>query len=308
MKPITNKIVLVIFAMLAMFCQSASAQFETDGITATGNAKTEGNAEVIRMTLTVEAQGPDFKSAIEALVERKKKVMIRLEKLEAVEDSIKFGDVATGGGGDTSAMQQQMMRRFGDDPRMAKMMKVKPPVKVTSEVTAEWKLEGEAEALLVLCDELKKKITDADVGLAKEKAELSAEQEELAEEMAEMMSDYGGGEETPAGTPSFFYVRKVSQEDHDRLVGEAFADAKSKAERLAKATAFELGKVKMISSRQDSVSMAAAYNSYGYGGYGRQASIPQTGPTEDGTIEAVAQSPTNLPYSVDIAVAYEIKQ
>ncbi len=292
---------IVALAMLVLFCQTASAQFE-NGITAVGKSLAKGNAEVLRMTLTVEAQGSDFKTAIGALSEKKKKVMIKLEKLEAVEDSIEFGDVKTGGGGDTSAMQQQMMRRLGDDPRMAKMMKVKPPVKVTSKVTAEWKVQGEAEAMLVMCDELKSKISDADVGLAKQKSELSPEQEELAEEMAEMMTDYGGGQETPAGTPTFFYVRLVSQEDHDRLIGEAFVDAKSKAERLANATKLELGNVKMIALQED---LIPGYSNYGYG---QQVQVPQSGPREDGTIESVAQSPLNLTYSVNVSVAFEIKQ
>ena len=51
--------------------------------------------------------------------------------------------------------------------------------------------------------------------------------------MAEMMNNYGDGDETPAGTPVFYYVRTVSQADHDKLVGEAFSKAKSKADKAA---------------------------------------------------------------------------
>jgi len=239
-------------------------------------------------------------------VEKKKKATINVEKLEPVEGSIEFGDISGGGGqGDASKMIQQMKRRFGDDPKMAQMMKVKPPVKLTLSISADWKLEpAEPGELMLTCDALKQKISKTDfVGESENK--LSPEQEELAEEMAEMMSQYGGGEESaPAGTPSFFYVRVISAELQDELLGKAFDDAKKEAMRLAKATKSELGSLKHLSTSDGESS-----NPYeNYYRSQREGFVPTAKTLEGGAIEAVSTSPDKTKYSASVSATFEIKQ
>ena len=285
----------------------ALAQFNTsEGIIGTGDASVEGRADVMRMSITVEAKGVDFKAAVKAIAAKKKKAMIQLEKLGAIEDSIKIEEADSDGDGDSAQMMERMMRQMGNDPRMAKMLKVKPPISMKAKLSAEWKVEGEDDELLIACDELKTKITEADVAQTKDKIELSPEQEELAEEMAEAMNSYGGRVTEKPGTPTFYFVKKISAEDHDKLVGEAFEQAKSKAQRLAKATNLELGKLKSCVSRNDIASvMSEMYGSYGYGS---RSSIPTGGATEDGGFEAIGSSPANIVHKVSIALMYEIKE
>lgn len=308
MKKLTNRFVLFVVAVIASMVVSntASAQFESSGIAVTASAKTEAPAQWMRMTMTIEAKGPDLKAAMESLAAKRKKATIKLEKLDAIEDSIKFKEVSTGGSSDSSEMAQMMKRRFGDDPRVAKMMKIKPPVTVTVALTADWKLEGEPDELLFVCDELKQEITGAEVAGGKDDGGLTEEQAELAEEMAEMMMGYSSSEETPAGTPAFFFIRTVSVDQQGALTGKAFSKAKVKAQRLADAAQLQLGKIMTLTSANDSMSayMMQSYDSYGYG----RSAAPRGETHEDGTLEVVGTSPSNIVHSATIAVAFAIDQ
>lgn len=295
----------LVAAVLFLVCSTATAQF--DGISVEGSAESSEQAEVMRMSVTIEAQGADLNAAMESLLKKKKKATIKVEKLEPVEGTIKFGDISAGGGqGDSSQMMQLMKRRFGDDPRMAQMMKVKPPVKLTISITADWKLEpAEPGELMLACDALKQKISKTDfVGESEDK--LSPEQEELAEEMAQMMNEYGGGggESTPAGTPSFYYVRVISAELQDELLGKAFDDAKQQAMRLAKATKSELGELKQLSST-DIGGSSDPYEAY-YRSQ-RQAFVPTAETLEGGAIEAISQTPSKADHSVSVSATFGIK-
>jgi len=295
----------LIGAALLFSASTASAQM-SDGISVDGYAESSKQADVMRMSVTIEAQGSDLSSAMESLLEKKKKTTIKIEKLEPVEGSIKFDDVETGGGGDTSQMMQQMKRRFGNDPRMAKMMKVKPPVKLNLTLTADWKLEtAESSELMLACDTLKQKISETDfAGQSEDK--LSPEQSELAEEMAEMMNEYGGGDSsTPAGTPTFYYVRVVSAELQAELLGKAFDDAKEKATRLATATKSKLGKLKQLSSDESGSGSSGRYDEY-YG-YRQAPAMPAGEKHEDGSLESVSQSPDKASYSVSVSATFGIE-
>jgi hypothetical protein len=305
---IRSIIILFAAALLASnltISQTSVAQ-ETGGVAVRASAESSAPAELLRMSMAIEAQGGDFQTALEVLAEKKKKAMIGMEKLDALEDSFEFGETERGAGGDTSSMMQQLRRQMGNDPRAAKMLKIKPPVTLTITVTADWKLEGDGDELLIACDELKQKITDADIGGTKVKAKLSDEQAEVAEEMAAMMNEhqsYGGSNEVEAGKPTFYYVRTVSAEDHDKLVAEAFAKAKTKADRLVKSTGLSLGSIQRVAVNGDT----DMSEFYGYDPYGRASQIPSGGVQDDGSVEAISQSPTDVPHSASIAVQYEIK-
>lgn len=308
MKKVTQPFVFFALSVVMpiAFASIASAQFESSGIAVTATAQSEAPAQWMRMSMTLEAKGPDLKAAMESLAAKQKKATIKLEKLDAIEDSIKFKEVSTGGNSDTTQMAQMMKRQFGDDPRVAKMLKVKPPVTVTIAITADWKLEGEPDQLLFVCDELKQKITASEVAGGKDDGGLTEEQAELAEEMAEMMSGYGGREETPAGTPTFYFVRTLSADQQSELMREAFTNAKSKAQQLASAADLQLGKIMTLTSASDAMSayMMASYDPYGYG----RSAAPQGETLDDGAIEVVGASPTKLVHRATIAVAFEIKQ
>ena len=285
----------------------ANGQGLSDGIAVSGSAESSAPAELIRLSMTIEAQGATFKDAIEVLAKKRTKATIKLEKLSAIEDSIEFGDVTTGEGGDSAAMMQQVRQMMGDDPRMAKMLETKPPVKLSLEVQADWPLEtgGESDARLIAIDQRKQEITSADLGGMDEEDKLSEQQQELAEEMASMMNRYGGRQETKAGTPQFRFVRRVTAAGYDELVGNAFADAKQQAERLASATGLSLGNVRSITSGNGLSPQAAQIQRlYGYNG---DESATKSKTLDDGTVEVFGSSPAKLTLTARVSVAYDIK-
>lgn len=278
---------------------------QSSGLTASGTAKSSGPAELMRMKVTIAAKGTTLKDALEALEKKKKSAMIALEKLEAIEDAIHFGEISSGAESNSSQMMQQMQQMLGNDPRIANMMQTKPPVSVSVELTADWSLDSELKAVeqLVACDFLQQKIVKADVASANDDDDLSEEQEELAEEMAAMMQQYGQQQE-PAGKPSFHYVRRIQPDVHDKLVREAFENATAKVSRLASAMGVNKGELQSVSESSDVASaMASMYDPYGYTS---QASVPTPQTLDDGTIEAVGTSPLSIDHSVTLRVVFAI--
>ena len=287
---------------------SAFGQYDDGGVSATGQAGSKSPATHMRMTMTIEAKGSTVADAIKVLSKKQKQAMIKLEKLEAIEDSIKFGEVTSGGNGDSSAMVRRMQQMLGDDARVKRMLETKPPLTITTEVTADWELKSTEEVndLLIACDEIRTKISEADVGGTKEDDGLSAEQSELAEELASMMRDYVGEQSGNAGAPEFSYYRLVSPEDHDKLVTEAFKKAKGTAERLVKAISVKQGPLKSVDLSTSGESPAANYGSF-YNGYSQSSDGATNVTRDDGTIEVVGSSAGAVAYGLSVSVTYGVE-
>ncbi len=116
-------------------------------------------------------------------------------------------------------------------------------------LTAQWSLEAETpEQMLVLAQSLQEKVKAADLAGIKDAEKLSPEEEELADEASQMM-DQSGEQRMPAGQPYFMFIAKLSQADREKLLGEAFAKAKTQAADLAKAADVELGPLTGISGQ-----------------------------------------------------------
>ena len=278
-------------------------QANTDGLVAVGVAKSEGMADRMRVTMTVKAKGADMEKAIEVLKKRQKSAKIKMEKMGVIEDSIEFGSISTGaGGGRQAQIMQAMMNQARGDKRIERMMKVKPPASVQVTLSADWKLDVDLDEveILISVDKLKTKIVDADIDSASEKDELTAAQEELAEEMAQMANRYGESGESSG--PTFSFVRKVSADDVKKLVAEAVADGKKKAQELADSTGVKLGAIYRVASTNRGP-VADYYDPYG--GYrSRPASSSKT--DDDGTLHEVSDSP-NVTVSRSIAFAFKIE-
>lgn len=287
---------------------SISGQTTVEGIVVNGSDSVERPAELMRMSMKIEAKGETFEKALQNLANKKKKAMIALEKLTALEDSIQFGETTSGQQSDTSQMIAQMRRAFGNDPRVANMMKVKPPVVLSVEVTADWKLDSEIQGddCLLACDALREKISNADVGSAQEADELSEEQQELAEELNEMMSEYSyssQGEQT-AGEASFYYVARLTAEQIDTVTESAISRAKQSASRMAKMANVELGSLKLLTDMSNPYMEMMNIDPYGYGS---RQSTPQNKRLPDGSIEVVSQNPLSVKYTASITTSFAIK-
>ena len=278
-------------------------QANVDGLVATGTAKSEAMANRMRVTLTIKAKGADMEKAIEVLKKRQKNAKIKMEKMGVIEDSIEFDSITVGGGGPRQAqIMQAMMSQARGDKRLEKMLKVKPPASVEVSVSADWELEADLDEveMLISADKLKSKILAADLDSASEKDELSAAQEELAEEMSEMESRYG--RESGSNGPQFLFVRTVAAEDVKKLVAEAVDDARKEANQLAESTGVKLGAIFRVAS-VDSSARPDYYDPYDE--YSPRSTAGSK-TDDDGTLYAVSASP-KVVVSRTIAFAFKIE-
>ena len=293
--------VVVFFSAPAM----VFGQADVDGLAAVGTAESEAMANRLRVKLTIKAKGADFEKAIEALEKRRRNAKIKMEKLGVIEDSVKFGSISTGGirGSVPVAIMPTMMNQGRSNKRLEKMSKVKPPASVQVSVSADWELDAKLDEveMLIAANKLKRKINAADIESAKEEDDLSAAQEELAEEMLVMAPRFNVGGE--AGGAKFTYVRTLPAGDVNKLVADAVADAKKKAQELAVITGVELGAIYGVASR-DSSEVSRFMVPYG-GGYQEQVSGFET--DDDGTLHAVSDSP-KVSISRTISLVFRIKE
>lgn len=273
------------------------------GISAFGVEEVTQPAQKMRMKMKIEGKGKDFKAAMEAVAKKRKKAQIKLEKLGAIPESIVFTEISAGESGGTSEMITRMQRSFGDDPRVAKMMKLKPPVVLSVSVTADWKLEGEGDDLILSCDQQQKEITDADLGGKSDSGELSEEQEELAEELAQFSSQYGysSNEQAAAGEGKFYYVAKFEKSQIEEAGKLAFKQAKAKAENLATVAEIELGSLSSLARSANPLEQI--YNSYGGG-----RSLPSPKTLDDGGQEVTSENPLKVKLTAQVYASFEIKR
>jgi|GEM_PF-5509483 len=311
MKLVLRSTLLLVFAVCSI-PSLASAQMEARGITVSGSAKKTDKPEFLRMTMTISSKGSDTRAAIESIRARKKEAAIKLEKLEALEDSIQFGPIAmgekSGGGGPSMQQMRQMMaQNFGEGEAAEKLLAVQPPVSVSVSVTADWKMpEGDEEDLLVAIQELKDGITEADVAGTKTPDELTPEQQELAAELAETMSRYSYDENAEPGAPTFLFGRRFPQSDADQLMQLAFEDAKSKAGKLAAAASLELGSLVSLTSRDSALPDIDMYDMYGPSAYGRQG-LQTASKKEEGVVMIIGTDPSGVTLESGIYAAFEAK-
>lgn len=299
-----KKIFALLMAWVGLMPVMATAQY-VEGITASGIAKKSAPATSMQMLMVIEAKGADFKTALEALNAKQKEATIKLEKLDVLEDSIKFEPAESADGENAQQMMRMMRQRMGNDPRIAEMMKIKPPTVLRTTLTARWKIEGEGNELLLAVNELQEKINTSDIAGAEQESEedeeMSDEQREFLEEMSEMQSYYSS-DDSPAGTPVFQFSATFSLADYDQVMAEAFADAEKKAGELAKAANRKLGALCTLAS---STSYMNDYD-YDYDPYA--ARRRGSGLTKNANgVEVLSDSPRQVELTVSINTIFKIE-
>ena len=141
---VVNRFKQILCCLAAVIFFSAPAmvfgQGDVDGLVAVGTAKSEAMANRMRVTLMIRARGADLEKAIEVLKERQRNAKIKMEKLGVIEDSIEFGSISTDRVNARPIPQMVINRpsRPGNNKRLKKMMKVKPPASVQVSVSADW--------------------------------------------------------------------------------------------------------------------------------------------------------------------------
>jgi Tfp pilus assembly protein PilV len=147
-------------------------------------------------------------------------------------------------------MEMMIRQRMRSSGKKAAAKTGEPPVSLSATLTAEWPLSAaSADDMLIACQTLTTKIRAADLAGAKEaQATASAEDQETAEESAgSSSSSFEEQGQTPPGEPRFVYVAKISEEDENKALADAFAQAKAQAVRLSRTAGAELGALSSIS-------------------------------------------------------------
>ncbi len=280
-------VVSILSMLVVCFPAAAAAQFSEFGMammdSGSGEAMIAGSGAVIlqrpatafRMYVELVGKGKTAEEAVAKLKDRRAAALAQLEKLKAAKESIIVGTPAfsTMQADRQRQMAQMISQRVRAGGRVAaKPLKLPETIVVVSTLTVEWPLPATSpEAALVAAKALEDKLKAADLGGSKDAEKLSPEEQELNEEMASEMS--GSSDEQPQpGTPQFCYVARISPQDREKAMAEAFQKARADALRLAKAAGVELGPLKGVfggsTGRSD---MGEGY----YGSYGPRAALQQ---------------------------------
>lgn len=317
MARLTSTLAVVALTLVAL-PGGARAQFgsaNSGTVSGTGTVSIERAPQTMRMTVVVSAKGSDLKEALASLKDRLDAAKAQLATLGAEKTSVKTEAAKVAAEDSNRRRQVEMMmaqRLRAGGRRPTKKSETKPPVSVTSSLTAEWALKGTGEELLVAATALQEKIKAADLAGSKEEAALSPEEQELADELGvEAMSMmYGGEEQAKPGEPMFVFVSPISEADREKAMAEGFQKAKSRAARLAKVAGAELGALRALNESETSASDDDPYSGYAQR-YQMQMmqmmSAAGGGDTEEQS-EAIGSQPTKVVYRVAVTASFDLKQ
>lgn len=294
--------IVAAFISTAAFGQTAET---THGlVTGSGVATVKRPPELMRMRLELTASGKDISDALVKLKARREAALKICSELGATPASAVVGTPHIAA---ENPQQQQIMamlrQRARNGGRPAKKSEA-VPVNVAATLTAEWPLKGgDGEELLLASQTLENKIK-ANLAKSMPKEELSPEDEELQEEAAQEMSNYGNGNGPKPGEPTFLFVAKISNADYVKAASKAFAMAKEHAQRLADAAGVPLGELRSLdgNDRQSTAMMMNYRNSFGGNGMEDDEAADQESMPE----EAVGLSPSEAKLTIVVGASFAL--
>jgi uncharacterized protein YggE len=305
---------------VVLFCLSGArhvaAQYTESGVVSgTGAVAISRPSEVMRMQIALLAKGGTLKDAMASLKARSDAARTRLVELGAVKDSITIGPAQISEQRNDRNRQIEMMMasRLKRGGKSAAKSKVTPPVIVSAQLTAEWRLTGKTgDELLLAVHPLQEKIKGADIGGTKEAEKLSPEQEELLEEAESSGFNFSSGDEPKPGEPTFLFVARISDDERDKATAQAYEKARLQAARLAKAAGAELGALRTLQnagfSGGDEYDFGwSSYSSSSYAYRAMQLARSRQSTDEDDDTEAVGVAPGEIKYKVTIMASFDIK-
>ncbi len=295
--------------------QTAMAQPQNGGISATGSESVSVKPDKLRLVMLIKAQGADAKAAMTALNEHKEKVKKELETMKADKESILFSAARASSGSGESAnhtrrmYQMQMQMARGGKPAPPKAM---PTVyTATCTLKAEWPLpvkEGDALALLPVT--LKEQIVSRDIAGEKNKPKLSRAEQEQLEEMEAMMEDDPFGNSGPEENQNLriHFVGAIPEDTKKKLLAAAYKKAVHEVEETSAATGVHLAKLQSLSSTSAEPNEADFFAARRYSSYGTGTG-PSINPSflKDGPGVIAGTNPDDLEYSVTVTVVFDIQ-
>lgn len=276
---------------------------EDDGaVVGSGSVVVKRDAQFLRVQVEVLARGKDLKEALARLKQRKEAARTQLVALGAARDAAEFGDVAVSAEAENQQanMERLLRERIRNGTKKPAEKEEGPPVTVSVPLKVDLPLKADGpEELLLASQALQEKIRAADLGGLKEVAKGTPKEEEAAEEAVGQRGENG----TPRGEPVFLFVVRVSDEERDKALAEAFSKARKDAERLARAAGQGLGSLKQLTNLSpDGDDSAARYNAYLM--RERGISVP-VGDGQSG--EAVGMQPTGITFRVAVSASFQLK-
>jgi uncharacterized protein YggE len=274
----------VLFALVLSFSLHAAAfgQFSSleaelmrtqpatkEALTSVGVVALRRPPSMIRMNVELLAKGKTLQDALTNLKDRREVVTAQLQKLKAVKDSISTTTPTTSNVQSAERRQIEMLlarKMSASGKKLPKGLNAPEAFNVTQMLTAEWTLDAKTlEDALIAAQSLKDKIKATNIFAPKDTEKLSPEEQEIMDELNEMMSNRGEME-APQGQPSYVYVARITPDERDKALAEAFAKAKSQAEILAKAAGITLGSLTGLSAAGGSNTSFAAEEMESYSG------------------------------------------
>ncbi len=185
-------------------------------------------------------------------------------------------------------------------------------------LTATWPLAGDTtEKLLLAAEGWREKVKAAELAGGKEAPKLSPEEQEVAEEMAAQAASNGGNEEEPVkpGEPHFVFVARLSPQDRQTALAEAFTKAKAQAAELAKAAGAGFGAMTGLSGDGGTGGMGALAGmnaSWRYNPYAARENyewlqqVAQTAGGEEQQGEAMAPKPDGIAFDFAVNATFAV--
>lgn len=290
------------WAMAAMLLlgSMAQAQVQIEGqVTATGTVELKKRPEIMRMQIELTAEGKTLKEALTKLVEKRNSAKSKLAALDPAPSLVELAEPVEAPVTNSRQEMERMMRMNLANAGKKPQRPSKTIARASVTLTAEWPLKvQDADERLLFVSELQARVRQADLAEIK-KASL-AEQEEMEE--AGMNMDMGMGENRAPGEPMFIFVGKISSQERDKAFADAFARARERAVRLAKAGGVEVGRLRHLSGQAVSEYQEA------FGDYGRyprsfynMVNRQQSGEEVD---EAIGATPASVKLRITVTAGF----
>jgi uncharacterized protein YggE len=286
-------------------------------ITGHGITELKRQPESLRVQVDVLARGKDLKEALAKLRDRRAASRKSLEGLGAAASAIEFGEPAiVPENRDRNRHMGMIMRRManpGNKP--PQKPKEAPRIVVSCTLKANFQLRAaDPEELLLVSHALEEGMKAADLGGTKDLKQASAQDEEAAQESAEEMMDFGHSNQPKQGEPVFLYVSKISDEDLEKALAQAFKKAKREAGQLAKAAGVELGVLYHLEDNSSGVSDPEEGivfdNPYSYRFMHQLVNRARAGSAEEDkpAVEAVGVKPGKVAYRVAVSASFALQK
>ena len=286
-------------------------------ISAMGHVHLQRPPTHLRMYVQLTGKGKTLEEALAALTARREAVAAQLQKLGVEKSALVFAppNVDESQAAQQRRMEAMLAQKISVRGAKKDVKPAKPAVAVTSLLTAQWPLAGDTvEKLLLAAESVREKVKAVDLTGGKEAPKLSPEEQEAAEEMAAETArnmGYSGAEQVNPDEPRFVFVARLSPQDRQTALAEAFTKAKTQAAELAKAAGAGLGPLTGLSGEAGGgISYANSMARYNYSNrseYEFMQQVAMAGGPEEPEGETIAPTPGAIGFDFVVTATFAVE-